>query len=205
MPQPFKGGASQPSWSNRSIKERPKLAKHIGIIVAMWATVEVQLGHTIAALLDADAFVGMTIYAELKSEPARLAAMIAIASERLSAEEFKEFEKLLERVRRTGKQRDRISHNIWATADEYPDSLILYDARAWAKFHASARSLNQARVADSRHDEVYDELIASTLEYKEHDFVFTQSAINELYMDLFNWTNELERRRESLKASKTVR
>ncbi|GAC1354914.1 MAG: hypothetical protein NVSMB34_07520 [Variovorax sp.] len=130
----FKGHATTKGL--RSVNERPALAAHIGLIVAMWAMVESQLSELLSIMLHADAAIGATLFSVIKNEGGRLAMLKAVAEERLTPEQQAEYASLKKRITAAGDYRDRLAHNIWATSPDYPDSLILFDARASAHFVA---------------------------------------------------------------------
>ena len=188
MPNPYRGGHAL--WNVDTLTQRPELAMHLGVIAGMWSVIEAQLGHVLATILHSDALVGMTIYSVIKAEGARLDAMDAIASERLSPVDYATFIALQKAVRSVGKQRDVLMHNIWAVSEAHPKSLVLHDVRKWTAFAASSRAENQTTNPDG-HKKIYDAMIASSMEYKEQDFLAIQRDVKALYFQLLEFAMRL--------------
>ena len=103
-----------------------------------------QLGYLLAAILKSDAEIAMAMFMSIKSEPGRKAAMLAAASMCIPQWQVQRFEQLLDRVFRTGAQRDRVIHGLWAVSENHPDALILLDQRTMIRTYAS----NIAHMAD---------------------------------------------------------
>jgi hypothetical protein len=180
MPQPFKGQFIQVF---DSLRHRPALAAHIGVIASMWGYVEVELGRLLAVILRSDAVTGMTLYMAIKAEPARLAAIEAIAAKNLSAADFAEYMALKKAVSNTGSQRDVLMHNPWALPDDGSDCLILLNSRKMAMHHAHTHEsmLRSPFALDEGFRSAFWDFVGGAMEYKAADFEAIEQRITDLY------------------------
>ena len=171
----------------------------------MWAVVESQLSYLLSVILQADARVGATLFSVITAEGGRLAMIKAVASDRLTLEQQKEYEALQKRVKSVGKYRDNIAHNIWAVSESNPDRLILYDARKYASATASitnnvADPLRHSSSQTERqkfHDafvhqfDAEQEYANSGRQYTEREFLHIESEITQLSFDLGQFASKL--------------
>lgn len=136
MPQPFR--QSQVLGADEAaLEKRPELAKHVGIVTSRWSYLESRLADLLGYMLKADQHIGTLMYMPVKSEQARLAVLQSVAEDRLSPGMVEKFMKLKERISKTGRQRDRVVHGLWAVSDKKPNSLIWIDPWAYTVFNAS--------------------------------------------------------------------
>jgi hypothetical protein len=197
MPRPFyKTGLTYDQSALDALAKRPKLAMHAGVVVSMWAYIEFLLAHLLGVMLQADRHIATLIYMQIKSEPARLAVMQAIAAERLTPTLLAEFMQLKKRVSQTGSQRDRIAHALWAVPYENPDSIAMEDPRhicmLWATLGSiglkgkkrNRRALTQVQSAMRKVED-------STYEYQEQDFVGIEDAIRKLADEIEDFTTKV--------------
>src|SRR3989442_889088 len=127
MPQPikmFKGLMGRVTWGMESLKERPNLATHIGIIAGMSQHMEVAIGRVLGAILGTEAEVAVAMYFSLTGDAAKREVLETAARTKLSDELFAEFTVLLKSLKGPRGMRNDVVHGIWAVADERPDSLI---------------------------------------------------------------------------------
>lgn len=190
MPQPFKGQFVQVF---DSLRHRPELAAHIGVIASMWGYVEVELGRLLSVILRSDAVTGMTLYMAIKAEPARLAAIEAIAARNLSGPEFAEYIALKKAVSNTGSQRDILMHNPWALPLDGSDCLVLLNSRKLAMHHAHTHEslVRGASVLDDGFQTAFWAFVDDSLAYKTADFEFIEQRITDLYQRISQLVGKL--------------
>ncbi len=194
MPQPYKGSGWKSGMD--ALKARPKLAAHIGTIAAMWSQIELQLGILLALILQADAQIATAMYMRLKSETVRLAAIEAVAEEKLTDDLLEEYNTLGEKIRKTGSQRDTIMHGLWAIPDDNPESLVLIDPREFVTWASRAIGAHAKRSEGRGAGRAYIHRTApfeSALEYKESDFIDIQNRISELLKEIYKFSAKVPR------------
>lgn len=135
MPQPLK---QTPLLivGPEAISERQELAILIGRISTGWAMVEAALGDLLAEFSHADPPTAIAIYLGLTGQTSKNAALEAAANHILSEEDAKTFKDLATEVSRTGRQRNKVVHAIWAYSPDLPDTLIHIDPADWIREHS---------------------------------------------------------------------
>jgi hypothetical protein len=165
----------------------------------MWAIVEVALGRLLADILRSEAVTGMTLYMAIKAEPARLAAIEAVAGRNLTAEDFAAYKTLQKSIRTTGRQRDLLMHNIWALPEDDSDCVVMLDARKLITHlsHASAYLASpwtgtptEPLTTNTR--EAFWELLNSPLKYVEKDFEIIEERITALLGEVETFSERLQ-------------
>jgi hypothetical protein len=171
-----------------AIKQRPELAARVGLVVAMWATIELRLSELLSYMLHADARVGATLFTAITSEGGRLAMTKAIAQERLSVGQLTEYDALQKRIRKVGGYRDAMCHGIWCVSDARPDTLILLDSRSVAQFFAH-KTAHEAQMPTAPEMDLPD---YSASEYGDTEFSFVESEIRALAGDLIDFEKRVQ-------------
>lgn len=195
MPQPFNGASS---YNLHSLKERPALASHIGLITAMWSLIDVQLAHMVSTMLHADAEIAATLLGGIRSEPVKLAAIQAVAEERLSSELLAEYTLLMKEFKSVSKARNDVVHKIWAVPDNKPESLVLIDSRKASTFNASlitsfAKPLGTiGKNVQEKYAKVFEDFIQSSMEYQENDFLDIENRIDQLSKKIAQFSMKLQ-------------
>jgi hypothetical protein len=192
MFESFKG---ETTWGLKVLAERPKLAAHIGLIVGMWATVESRLSHMLSIILHSDAEIGATLFSVIKAEGGRFAMIRAIAEDRLTPEQQAEYSALKKRIESVGSYRDAIAHNIWAISEDHPDSLILFDAKASARFMAILTKDLATVYPTEKHQYDFIKSVEdrkkSARKYTEKEFLHIEAEITAVAAEIADFSSRL--------------
>lgn len=185
MPQKAKKGLS---WRQTpdAVGKRPKLAARIGSIVGLWSHLEWQRAIFLAAVLDIEAHIALTMYLSIENDGGKRAVLEAVLNERFP-DLAEEFGSLSKKIAGTARERNKVIHGIWSTAETRPDTLLWEDTRKAAIVHGAAvtdihrrifsgpSSQNSSEVAMKK----VDALLASAREYTENDFEQVEQRIKE--------------------------
>jgi len=188
MPQPFKRG-----WlpTPDACILRPQLAAHIGTIASLWTHMELLLGKVTGEIMHVDAFIGMSIYAAIKSEVIRLSIIDNVAERYLNPDLCAEFKKLRERIRRTSDERDTVIHGLWGLpmaelgGNDFfatTDTMILADQRKIVMYVAAVTALvhkGKDFPGDKERIAAAEDQVIPALEYTERDFIAIEDRIKE--------------------------
>ena len=199
MPQPYQGHYRN---SLDALSKRPNLAKHIGIIASLWANVEEELGLLLAEILNEDAHLAAIMFAPVKSEPARLSIVESVAQDRLPPKLVKEYQRLREKIKRTGAERDRVIHATWGLPENKSRSIILIDPRRTiiffsilhAHFISSILTGEKPTIQQNKKRNARLAKLPPLFEYKNADFVQIQKNIKTRIKDIQSYRRKLEKR-----------
>ncbi len=133
-------------WAG-AINRRPELALEALKVIAFWAEIEGDLATILAAMLKADVATGVAMYEALSMGEGRRAALSAAARQALPEWQAKLFEAIQFATSPSRKQRNAFAHNLWATADDLPDAILLMDPKVVSKVTVSHR---QRHVVDGQ-------------------------------------------------------
>lgn len=190
MPRALQPPFSVTMDSASALRQRPTLAAAIGVITAIWANIEHELGLIMATILGAEPALGIAIYLNLRSEEPRREVLKTAAKTRLSAERAEEIVRIVCSLRDRAKGRNDIVHDLWGISDEHPEHLVWLDRR---------ESL-QARSQDKKWVGTNITVKSSQIEamtnkpafhlYGEQDFADMQSQLEECLKDAL-WIHAL--------------
>ncbi len=105
--------------------ERPNLAVHVSVILAMWATIEESVDRILINMSGSDIYAIASMYYAVGSFRTRMDVLRALAKTRLSKEGIEDLNKLIEALRKPAKERAKFAHCSWGISDAFPDALIM--------------------------------------------------------------------------------
>ena len=201
MPQPYQG-----LWSADidSLSKRPELAMHIGIIIGMWANVDLAMARLLSEMLHISASRGTAMYVAIENDGARKASMRAAAKECLPEDLQKEFESLLVSLKTPAAQRNKMAHGIWGIPRDDIPILVWSDSRAAAKFSASltyssAIGLQNLKAHDWKGVEAtMVEYQSGALSYGEKDFEAIEANVKRAILRIYIFIQKVRESRGSL-------
>lgn len=132
------------------ISTRPDLAPRIAAVMAHWSALEMEVTRIVACLLGTEWRSGMTMYAALEGNAARVAVIKALIAARLPAPLQNRWDDICRRLAAPRDDRNAFAHWLYATSDDHPSDLLLVDPRseiAWAMEQAS--NVLKPRIATS--------------------------------------------------------
>jgi len=167
MPQPLRKKVGLNLMFER-IGEKPELAAKIGQIVAISGLMESRLSAILASVSGGNVEVTMAMFQAVNSTDAQRAMVKAAAEVALSGHELEALLELMDEYRNRARERNKIVHGIWATADEFPDALLLGRA---ADLAAMAKRITQLNGEWSSATEDLTEVIwRNCMVYEAKDF-----------------------------------
>jgi hypothetical protein len=134
MPQHLLG---QPNIAVVGLGDRPEHAAKLGMIVALGAGLESQLGYLLALLSGGSASITMTLFQSVSSTSAKRAMLTAAAKEKLRDADHDEFKALMSEFSTRYGERSHLVHSLWGTIDDHPDLAVLCPAPAVATYQAA--------------------------------------------------------------------
>jgi hypothetical protein len=132
-PQPLKKYRGLITVGPEVLETRPALALRIAKIAAISSHLQMQLGLLLAALLRTEAATGVAMYLSLSGTRPQEAILTGAATHRLNKTDLDDFKHLMNKVVRPAlTSRNNVVHRMWATSDEYADTLIAIDPNEMA-------------------------------------------------------------------------
>jgi hypothetical protein len=167
MPRALQAPFSVTMGSASALRQRPTLAAAIGLITAMWADIEHELGLIMASILGIDAPLGIAIYLNLRSEGPQHKVLKTAAKTRLPAKGAGEIVRFVESLPGRGKARNDIVHGLWGVSDKHPDHLIWLSKsdsmqarsqdKRWVGTNITIKSTDIASMANRPRFMIYEE------------------------------------------------
>lgn len=127
MPQPLSRVKKLSSGSRGGptiITQRPELALQVLSIITTWSRTEAHLGRIMAACLQLDSAIAMSMYASLSSAEARRAVLEAAVRQVATESQVFLFQVLMRALKPIRKRRNELAHGLWKISDDLPDALI---------------------------------------------------------------------------------
>lgn len=138
MPNPLPVGKSVTSGPN-IVLQRPQLAAAIGNVCANWTLIDNDIMRLYALLMGTYITLPQTmpneappthpvayqVFDTLNTLNQRLGLLSRLGKWNATPEESEKLEKLLDRIRKKGRERNKIAHGLWGICKDYPDDLIL--------------------------------------------------------------------------------
>ncbi len=134
MPKPLSHVSPNASYrvgdvDDDPLTQRPKLAVMAMQVIASWSLVEIRLTELFVSLLGGLNNNGAIAYRAIDSRHAKSNMINAIASKRLSKENFALLSAIQNLVKSSAKERDKIAHCEWGYSHDLPDALLLKDPK----------------------------------------------------------------------------
>lgn len=167
MPQPLRRKVLL-NFMVSAIESRSELAVKLSQIIAISSLMETRLSAILAGISGGNAEITVAMFQAVNSTDAQRSMLRSAAEVALAGHELDTLCDLLDEHRNRAKERNKIVHGIWCTADEYPDALLLArpaDIAAISKRMAVFRHFGQ-----SVHDEATDDIWKNCMIYRAQDF-----------------------------------
>lgn len=120
---------------------RPKIALAVARCLDAWSWVETQTAMLYVALCRSNHEQAVDYFCSLESAKAKKDAIRISAMNYLTESEVRIINALLLYIKSQQTIRDRIAHWLWATSDDLPESILLYDPRKLMKGKAAFLAL----------------------------------------------------------------
>jgi hypothetical protein len=202
---------------SNSLQMRPQLAVNIAYVISAWAELEAYMWAAFAEFMGSDATTAMAIITDIESDGGRRAALGAIATSKLPADEAEGMMRFVETLRKRSKRRNKIAHGVWAIDSGIHDGIVLINQRLHLLRSAEQSSIREeitqftfrfatsrSKAAQNALDEAHKRnVIANQLDfadwriYRQRDFEKVSIIIDHLKIDLFDLTASISRRKLS--------
>jgi hypothetical protein len=129
VPQPYltvSGGGSGPfQFTADAISKYPKLVIQIGLVVANWSYVDLEVQWVLAQMLGTKGELVAAIYRQIQAALSRDALVQAVAEQELTQEDLDLFRVIWKLAKSPNQQRNKVAHGVWGIADDVPDALVM--------------------------------------------------------------------------------
>jgi hypothetical protein len=109
----------------QAISRYAKLAVIVMRVIAEWADIYGNYSAMLSSCLRADITLGTAMFQALTGGEARMAALKAVLSRKLSADDYRLFEAVLKATNESKNRRNDFAHSIWGWSSDIPNALLL--------------------------------------------------------------------------------
>lgn len=132
------------------LRRHPELALLAIEVIASWSNVEAFMLNVFVEMMGGPADTAATVFMALESQPAKSAAINAVADAELHDHHRDLLRVLLAMAKSYGKSRDKIAHWIWGDSPQLPDALLLANPKDRARLPLSREGILVYREPDFR-------------------------------------------------------
>lgn len=124
----------------RVLNNRPEFTSAIGKCIAVWSQSDNEIGNLFGILLGTDSAPALEVFLSLKKSSNQCDALRAVAKHRLSGQEKKIFDAIIQLYQSLEKQRNALAHGCYGVASNDPDALLWIDIRDHVYFQTEVLS-----------------------------------------------------------------
>ncbi len=155
-----------------ALEWQPAFGQLVAHIISLWSAIEANLGVCLSRMLKTNARTGIAMYMALNSANARNSVLRAAAKSSLPQDKLIIFEAILRVISKSGAQRHKLAHWLWAFSPEIKDAVLLIDPEAMLNHSVNLIEYVSSLPKDQpmNLEEMPDLDLDKVLVYKERDF-----------------------------------
>lgn len=175
MPKPYTAIPNDAyAFGIHAMKARPTLAQHMANIIQESSMANIQLANILSLIAHIDARPAITMYAAIRNDGARDAALRAVGEEMLQDDiKKRELAKILKKFSKCEEKRNLIAHGVWFASKLSTDVLLYLDPAEYIKWK-SAMNVAGAKDDSKQFLKLLIEdnvLLKRMISYDENDFL----------------------------------